>query len=520
MEDRIVVIGLDAADPDLVEGWAREGHLPVIASLLETGAWGRLSSRAEISTGPAWPSFFSGTQPGSQGRFFTRQLKSGTYRLETKSAREIDATPFWVHAGRTGRTVAIVDVPKTYPRSDVNGVQIMGWGVHVPAWERSSSPPTLVKTLVQRFGTHPIPCCDEVRLKSADDHAAFRDGLTEGVKRKAAISEHVLGLEDWDLFVTVFKELHCAGHHLWHVMDPDHPGHGAELAEKLGNPVLDVYRAVDEAVGRLVEAAGAATVMLFSPHGMGPSYGGAHLLPDVLRRLGLAGSGADDGKGGSQRRSSLPDKLVERTPVGLIRLVRRIVPPPVWDELACRLLASGKEWRRSRAFCVPGDHAGAIRVNLAGREPEGVVETGSQYDALCDELEREIRALVNPETGKSAVRDVTRPHRIYHGKHLADFPDLTVWWSGDAPIRALTSPRIGKVEGTATSRRTGEHWPEGFVLAHGSGIARGATVTAEEASGMDVAPTILELLGVPVPAEMEGRVLRELLGTEPASDET
>jgi len=515
MGDGIVVIGLDAADPDLVESWAREGHLPVIASLLETGAWGRLSSPAKVSSGPAWPSFFSGTQPGSQGRFFTHQLETGTYRLETKSAKEIDATPFWVHAGRTGRTVAIVDVPKTWPRIDVNGVQVIGWGVHGPAWSRSSSPPALIKTLVRRFGAHPIPNCDEARLKTTDDHAAFRDGLTEGVKRKTAISEHLLGLEDWDLFVTVFKEPHCAGHRLWHVMDRDHPGHGAGLAETLGNPVLDVYRAVDEAVGQLVEAAGAATVVLFSPYGMGPAYGGSHLLPDVLRRLGFAGSGADDGTARVRRRSRVRDSVLERAPLGLIRLVRRVVPPGWWDEISCRRLASGKEWSRSRAFCVPGDHTGAIRINLAGREPEGIVEAGSQYDALCEELEDELRALVNPDTGKPAVRDVSRPHRLYHGKHLADFPDLTVRWTGDAPIRTLISPRIGKVEGTDTSRRTGEHWPEGFVLARGPGVAAGATVTAEEACVMDVAPTILELLGVAAPAEMEGRALRELLRTAP-----
>ena len=513
MKDGIVIIGLDAADPDLVESWAREGHLPVIASLLEAGAWGRLSSPAKVSSGPAWPSFFSGTQPGSQGRFFTHQLETGTYRLETKRAKQIDATPFWVHAGRTGRTVAAVDVPKTWPRSDVNGVQVIGWGVHGPAWERSSSPPALIKNLIQRFGAHPIPSCDQVRLKTADDHAAFRDGLTEGVKRKAAISEYILGLEDWDLFVTVFKEPHCAGHRLWHVLDRDHPGHVAELAETLGNPVLDVYRAVDEAIGRVVEAAGAATVVLFSPYGMGPAYGGSHLLPDVLRRLGLAG--ADDGKGGKRKRPEVRDSVLERAPLGLIRLARRIVPPRMWDKIACRLRESGKQWSQSRAFCVPGDHTGAIRINLAGREPEGVVEAGSQYEALCDELEDELRALVNPDTGKPAVRDVSRPHRLFHGKHLADFPDLTVRWTGDAPIRTLISPRIGKVEGIDTSRRTGEHWPEGFILARGPGIAAGATVTAEEACVMDVAPTILELLGVPAPVEMEGRVLRELLRTDP-----
>jgi predicted AlkP superfamily phosphohydrolase/phosphomutase len=512
MEDRIVIIGLDAADPDLVESWAREGHLPVIASLLEAGAWGRLSSPAKVSSGPAWPSFFSGTQPGSQGRFFTHQLESGTYRLETKRAKQIDATPFWVHAGRTGRTVATVDVPKTWPRTDVNGVQVIGWGAHAPAWECSSSPPALIKNLVQRFGAHPIPNCDEVRLKTTDDYAAFRDGLTEGVKRKAAISEHVLGLEDWDLFVTVFKEPHCAGHRLWHVLDHDHPGHDAELAEKLGNPVLDVYRALDEAVGRLVEAAGAATVVLFSPYGMGPAYGGSHLLPDVLQRMGLAGG--DDGKGDKRVRPEARDSVLERAPLGLIRLARRIVPPQMWDRLTCRLLAAGKPWSRSRAFCVPGDHTGAIRINLAGREPEGVVEAGSQYEALCEELEAELRALVNPDTGKPAVREVSRPHRLFHGKHLADFPDLIVRWTGDAPIRTLISPRIGKVEGVDTSRRTGEHWPDGFVLARGPRIAPGATVTAEDACVMDVAPTILELLGVPATAEMEGRALRELLRTD------
>jgi len=163
----------------------------------------------------------------------------------------------------------------------------------------------------------------------------------------------------------------------------------------------------------------------------------------------------------------------------------------------------------SRAFCIPNDHAGAIRINLKGREPNGIVEPGREYDVICDELTREISELVNVDTGKKAVNEVLRIDEFYQGEHIWDLPDLIVKWTGDAPIRALYSPRIGTVSGENPERRTGAHRPYGFLIASGKHISQGKGI--EQASIMDIAPTILYLMGQRVPRDMDGRVLLDII---------
>jgi predicted AlkP superfamily phosphohydrolase/phosphomutase len=507
MKPRLLAIGLDAADPDLVLGWAREGQLPTIGGLLKRGTWTRLRSPADISTGPAWPSFFASSNPARQGRFFFRQLRSGTYRIEKKRAIDIDALPFWCDLSAVAApAVAVLDVPKTVPQPEISGVQLMGWGVHSAGHRTASSPPGLVKELRRRFGSYPLPNCDEFRLEVTQDYRDFSERLIAGAAQKASLSEHVLRHQSWDLAVIVFGEPHCAGHHLWHFHDPDHPRHDA--SRSLGDPLRDVYRAVDTGIGRLLAVAPDARVALFSPHGMGPNYAGTHLLPAVLQRLGMADGerptvSAESARAGVRLS---PGSL----PVGLRRLARRMLPDRLWDELTCRLMSLDTSWSRSRAFCVPGDFAGAIRINLAGREPNGRVQPGAEFDALCAELIAQLACLENADTGRPAVERVLLIDKLYQGPHRDDLPDVVVLWTGDAPVRGLRSARIGCVRGDDPDRRSGEDRADGFLLAAGAEIGSGRSLETGDVTLLDVAPTLLHLAGCSVPARMEGRVLREL----------
>ena len=514
MKNNIVVIGLDAADPDLVENWSREGYLPTMTSLMTQGCWGRLTSPAEVSTGPAWPSFFAGISPARQGRFFYRQLKTGTYRIHKKYANEIDVTPFWLRLSQAGKRIAIIDVPKTYPVEGINGIQIVGWGVHSPNWKMSSYPSNLIKEVLSRFGTYAVPNCDEFHLEDTSQYKNFYERLTSGAKQKGLLSEHFLVQQDWDLFLTVFGEPHCAGHHLWHIIDMHHPDYKPEIGNVLGNVIRDIYSTIDSSISKLVNAAPDSTFIIISPHGMGPNYSGTHLLPEILRRLEMVRNSKSPFTNfsnyiWSRWLSKIRDKSIEIVPLGMIKIIRQMLPQKVWDNLTCRLLDAGNEWMWSRAFCIPGDFPGAIRINLKGREPNGLVEPGREYDAVCDEIIRELESLQNPDTGRKAVSEVVRIDRIYHGEHIWEFPDLIVKWAGDAPIRALYSPRIGTVTGDNPDKRSGEDRSHGFLIAYGKHIDRGKFV--KDADIMDIAPTILYLLGQPIPQDMDGKVLLDMI---------
>jgi predicted AlkP superfamily phosphohydrolase/phosphomutase len=156
-----------------------------------------------------------------------------------------------------------------------------------------------------------------------------------------------------------------------------------------------------------------------------------------------------------------------------------------------------------RAFVLPSNNmTSAIRINLKGREPFGVVAPGEEYEQVCDGLRDRLLELENPATGRAAVRWVRRAGELYQGPRLHDMPDLFVEWDHSAPINALQSARVGTVSGTLSADRTGDHWQQGLLLGRAPAFFRGESAPIRT---QDVAPTLLDLLGVPIPGHYEGR---------------
>ena len=522
----IILVGLDSADPDLILKWSSEGYLPTIALLMKEGCWGRLNSTADISSGTLWPTFLTGTSPAKHGCFFGhRQLKNGTYQIYKRDADQIKRKPFWVWLSQAGKRVAVSDIPQTYPIEGLNGVQIVGWGVESPHWRMSSWPPELIKEIVSRFGIHPLASWYQMRPEKANDYEELYKKLISGIEKKELISAYHLDQGPWDFFLMMFSEPHWAGHLLWHITDDKHPAHNPQIAKTYKNAIRDVYSAIDSTISKLVEAIPDATFLIFSPAGMGPNYSGMHLLPEVLKRMGIMGKNVQDrGQRGwfstviEKINQSMPykrwgpytlKKLESFIPARVIGTTKQLVPEKLWDNWTRRLLTAGNDWRWSNAFCVPNDYSGAIRINLEGREPNGLVEPGSEYDALCEGLIEELSSLVNVDTGEKAVSEVIRVDRIYQGEHIWELPDLIVVWAKNAPIRALYSPRIGTVSGENPDKRTGAHRPYGFLIASGTHIRGGKNV--EGGHIMDIAPTILYLMSCPIPRDMDGKILLDII---------
>jgi predicted AlkP superfamily phosphohydrolase/phosphomutase len=181
--------------------------------------------------------------------------------------------------------------------------------------------------------------------------------------------------------------------------------------------------------------------------------------------------------------------------------------------LGAQLQSAAIDWSRTRAFTLPTDLEGCIRINLKGREPQGIVEPGAQYIDLCEEIRARLEELSNPANGACAVREVWVRDEVFSGARQEHLPDLMVTWNDALPFAALASPHIGLVEGASPDPRTGTHSPEGFLLAAGPGIP-----PHYQGDGhlLDVAPTVLRLLGIEPPAEMHGRPLTAFIPVEPS----
>jgi predicted AlkP superfamily phosphohydrolase/phosphomutase len=513
----VIAICIEVLSPDLLTGWLQAGWMPNLARLCREGVWSRIASVAEVSSGCIWPTFFTGVNPARHGQFFTHmQIEPGTYSIVKKYADDVPCEPFWRELERYGRSSAIIDVPQTRPLKDFNGIHIAGWGGEYAAWPRSSSPRKVISEVTRRFGTHPLADRYRVALKpeTQEQYGRLYEDLLHGCRAKAELSRWVFDQGPHDLFLTVFSEPHWAMHLLWDGLDTGHPSHNVLTAGGCKRVFRELLGIIDGMIGDLRQTAPGAPVLVFSLSGMGPNYSGWHILPQVLERIGMSAEGAPVGslrtflptpRWGSWKTRALEGLVSVRA----IEMAKALVPARFWDRWTRRILYAGAGWQQSKAFCVPNDYSGAVRINLKGREPNGRVEPGAEYERLCEEITESLLELEHLESGRPVVREVVRTSRTYSGEHLSALPDLLVLWTSESIVTGVRSARVGKIELDFPERRTGAHRPWGFFAASGPRIRQG--VTLDQIDLLDLAPTIMHLTGVRPPEHYDGRVVTELL---------
>ena len=518
MKPRLLVLGIDAADPLLVERWTADGTMPNLARLMREGLSGRSGGLEGFYVGSTWPSFYTGVSPASHGHHSLVQLRPGSYDyFEVAKGDVAKAPPFWEHLGTQGRRVAILDVPLTRLSPRINGVQTVEWGSHDALYGFSAHPAALQQEIARRFGAHPLGATCDGQRRTADDYRRFVSRLTQGARTKGEITRHVLAMEAWDFAMQVFTEAHCAGHQCWHVHDAGHPAHDSAIAAQV-DPMREVYAAVDREIGTIVAGLGDVPVIVLAAHGMSWWFGAQFLLRRILVELGVTvGLPQADAPAGA---AGVADRVAQQLPgwaKDILRPIRDALRPPP----GAAPPTLGVDAAASRCFPVHNGLAvGGIRLNLIGREPQGKLAPGPDADAFCARLADDLLALRDELSGRALVRSVRRTADLYRGEHLGDLPDLLVEWNDDAPtgsaivdggaaatVRA-TSPRLGVVEGTNSYGRTGEHRPRGFFVARGPGIVPGKL--ERQVSLLDFAPTFCAMLGAPLPGA-EGTPIAELL---------
>ena len=487
-DKRVAIIGLDMGDAGLIRDWAAKGHLPNFSSLIAAGTWLDLETTAEILHTSTWPSFATGDRPGKHGVYYPYQPSPGHQEAQLIQPDQYGSPTFWSRADAQGAASILYDVPETFPATPFGGRAIFELGTWAWYGTRKSQPPELLDEIKRRFGPHPLKWeAKRLGLKFPSRRILERR-LIKSVEHKRASFEWLLKQAEWDLAVTVFGETHPAGHYLW----PESAGTNPDTEDSDFDSIRRVYAAVDHAIGKISEALPKnTTLFLVSGDGVTSNNCGWHLLPDVLMQLGYSAlpvQGSGDGKPGLFSLAGIKKLL----PNKVRRLIADSLPWWLRDKIGATMNSAQIDWTRSRAFALPTDLEGCIRINLKGREPYGIVEPGEEFESLCREIASDMQKLVNPETGESAVRDVWIVREHFAGPYADHLPDITVTWNNDSPINALTSEALGTVSGESPDPRTGTHSIQGFAIICGEGFAAG-----EIAAGrlIDVAPTVLALLG-------------------------
>lgn len=484
----MLAILLDALDPDLARKLAAAGAMPVLARLLERAASAPVENTEGFYVGSIWPSFATGTSPGTHGQYCWRQFDPVTYREEAPPYHYGDAEPFWATLDRAGLRCLVVDAPLSIPVPLEHGISVHDHSTHDPLGPGYCTwPEALRDELVRVEDDEALDICNEWPRASTDDVRAFVARLEGRIERKIGLVRDLLARGPFDVAVLGLSEAHCVGHSLWHVHDAGHERHDPRLLREVGDPLRRVYAKLDEALGQLLDEAGPEThVLVLASHGMGPHHDGSHLL----------------------------DALLERVEPGLPG-----VRPLSWRERFMRLRARGPRtkggihalWRRWPArrfrsvFSVSNNEAwGAVRVNLVGRESHGRVDRAS-FDDVLERVADALRRARNPDGGTPAFHRIQRTKDLVSGPQLDALPDLVAEWARDRPFRAIEIPGIGGVRAPYRGVRTGDHRPHGLALVLGPGLGAGKLESAPVGI-MDLAPTIVSWLGVDFP-RAQGRAV-------------
>lgn len=497
---RVVVIAIDGTDVEAISRHAAAGHLPVLTKAIHQAREVRIHSQGDIFLTSTWPCFASGVAVENHGIHAFRPLRSGTLELVEGADFQVPK-PFWETATQAGLRSCVVDVPFCAPPPEdaaLDGLRLLEWAPHPPVRPVGSFPPALASTVMDRYGPHPC-AIDEPSLSTVRSLKSIRARLCDGVRLREKIITDLLDEDPPDLLVTTFSEAHTAGHQFLNLEVPDHPWHDPAVVAELGeSPLSLVYEAIDASLGRILERLPKETaVLVVCLGGVRVTYGGSQLLDEVLLRLGLTVPSRQ------KKVSSLWRLLPERLRASLLRRL-----PELTARSTGALFRASLDWSLTRAFALPWAYDGYLRLNQRGREPLGIVAPGEESSRLLDEIEAAVRELRIVGTDEPAVFRVVRTQERYTGRASVELPDLMVLWKNDRPIDAVESLRLGRINNSDRGRRPA-HSTQGAIYAWGPGIAEGATITGMR--DIDIAPTVLALLGITQPEGLDGQLIGELL---------
>lgn len=456
---RLLVIGLDSAAPELVfDRWAAE--LPTISRLAERGSWGRLESTIPAITVPAWSSMMTGCDPGQLGFYGFRNRKDWTYDgLSIATSRAVRQPRVWNLLGDAGRRVGVVGVPQTYPVEPVKG-ELVSCFLTPGTDSEFTHPPELKAEIADWVDGEFL--LDVPDFRSDDRDRILRDIYRLG-EQHFAVSHRLLERESYDFFMTVDMGLDRIQHAFWRYMDPTHPRY--EPGSRFANAIHDYYAFLDREIARLLEHANDDTaVLVVSDHGM----------------KGMAGG------------ICVNEWLVEHGYLSLREMPTSPVPLG-----RCEI-----DWAGTTAW-AEGGYYGRVFFNVAGREPEGIVDP-ADYERVRSELAEGLAALGGPD-GAPIGTLAFRPEDVY--EEVTNVPPDLIVYFGDLDWRSVGSVGHGSVwtAENDTGPDYANHAQLGiFVLVDPLRAGRGDIGTV---SIYDVAPTLLELAGVDPPAGIRGRAL-------------
>lgn len=522
---KVFCIGLDGATFELIDPWIKEGKLPNLKRFMEEGTRGVLRSVIHPFSPQAWGSFMTGVNPGKHGVFGFKEQIKGTYDFQFVNHKSIKVKTLWKVLSEQGKKVIVMNIPMTYPPEEVNGILISG--MDSPGIDSDFTFPTEIKQEILGL------------TKDYLVHLHVAGYLNTDAKRRQAIKDllfmtecrektvlHLMNKYEWDCFVVNFVATDQVQHHFWRYMtDRDSSANG-----EFRNAILKVYQRLDETVAKITAKLDENTTqMIISDHGSGPISEVCIYIDEWLRQKGLLAFNTPNAKAKSLTRNvklfarSCVRTIVEKTRVLLFRhlsshakdALQRLFPN-MRSKTASFINRAVVDWSRTKVYS--SENVASLRINLAGREPFGIVQPGQEYEDVRNNLIKELEEIRHPITNEKIIEKVYKREELYSGPYVEKSPDLVIWpKEGTYKFVKKIFPKkvnrptitIEKRDGTYTC---GTHKLNGIFMARGADVLKNNVIPSADI--IDIFPTVLYCLGLEIPGYVDGKVITGMFGKD------
>ncbi len=502
---KVAVFGLDGVTFDLIQPWLDEGRLPNLARLLQEGAHGCLRSTIPPVSASAWASFVTGTNPGQHGLVdFTYPAETG-YDIQITNGNTRAVPSLWELVNAAGGQAGVVSMPMTYPPQPLNGFMLCSF-LTPSADSTYTYPASLKSEITEAAGPFPLHMSEKGR---GQDPTVFVEAVKQMEIDRAKAVRYLLQNRPWDLFLYVFETTDNLQHEVWHLLDESHPMHDPQMAKQVVPKILDYYETVDRLLGEMVALLpDDVLVVILSDHGFGPFHKFFH-INNWLEEQGWL------------EFKRTPVSQIKRlafklgvTPINALKWITRLqlggmrknVKRGRGGGMLRRVFLSFNDvdWARTKAFSV--GNFGQVYLNVSGEREEGSIQP-AEYEQLREDIARAAKAYRDPEDGSQVVPTVYNREDVFHGVSAGRLPDLILhtdrakyvsFGHADFGSNKIIEPSTGQ---------TGHHHMVGITGLKGPGVNEDLKLA--EASLLDLAPTILHYMGLPVPNYMDGRILTE-----------
>ncbi|MDX1522490.1 MAG: alkaline phosphatase family protein, partial [Anaerolineae bacterium] len=495
-KERLFVIGLDAADPDLLDHWLKGGQLPFFEQLLREGTYCRLKCIPPTFSPVEWTSILTGTNPGKHGIFgFTRPVNGGR-QIKVLNRLDCKQKTFYDILAEAGRRVGLINMVMTYPAKAISGFMITGMETPDLKSPQISYPPGLIEELQSVGCRYQIsPGLSGLIMQGKIDEAVAAADNVLNERYKA--TKYLLKKYDCDVMVVLFSQIDNCGHYFWRFFDKEHPDYSQADGERYGQVMLKVYQKHEQILQDLMADHPEATFVICSDHGMGFNYEARYYVKELFTKFGWyipAGTSPASFKLSKMFLSQVRRLywfIFKRFPMRYKQAMAGLFPT-----LRSRIeaIVADVGWDKTRIYS--NDDFFSIVINKTNQDGEACFASEAAYLNFRAMLIEKLYALAELGTGQPLVHKVHTRESLYFGPYVADAPDLIIEW---ADVRLRHGVRCGDItilpeeikKSELHKVLSGEHRPYGILLLKGNMIQKNLKLA--DGSVLDIAPTILYL---------------------------